>query len=31
MNEMNEVCQKMENELQNLSQKLKETTTEVFY
>ncbi len=29
MNEMNEVCQKMEGEIQNLTLKVKETTTEV--
>ena len=29
MNEMNEVCQRMESEIQNLTQKVKETTTEV--
>jgi len=29
MNEMNEVCQRMENEIQNMAQKLKTVTDEV--
>ena len=31
MNEINEVCKKMEKEIENLSEKLSKVTIEVFY